>query len=66
MKEEISRNKTDYISPVAGEHSDSSWDGLLGGAGLSLDVKRIDMACLNNKTYDFEIEKSISLRQLHL
>ncbi|KAI8946085.1 hypothetical protein F4801DRAFT_565944 [Xylaria longipes] len=56
---------TAYLSPVAGGYWDSSRDGLLSGERLSLDLKRIEMAYLNSQPYDFEIQKNISLRQLH-
>ncbi|KAI1381263.1 hypothetical protein F4677DRAFT_402542 [Hypoxylon crocopeplum] len=58
-------DETAYLSPVAGGYWDSSRDGLLSGARLSLDLKRIEIAYLNSQPYDFEIEKNISLRQLH-
>ncbi|KAI0010769.1 hypothetical protein F4779DRAFT_616205 [Xylariaceae sp. FL0662B] len=56
---------TAYLNPLAGGYWDSSRDGLLSGARLSLDLKRIEMAYLNSQPYDFEIERNISLRQLH-
>ncbi|KAI8627524.1 hypothetical protein F5Y19DRAFT_477394 [Xylariaceae sp. FL1651] len=58
-------DNTAYLNPVVGGYRDSSRDGLLSGARLSLDLKRVEMAYLNNQPYDFEIEKNISLRQLH-
>ncbi|KAI1309909.1 hypothetical protein F5Y03DRAFT_403997 [Xylaria venustula] len=58
-------DETVYLSPIAGGCWDTSRDGLLSGARLSLDLKRIETAYLNSKPYDFEIEKTISLRQLH-
>ncbi|GAP91517.2 putative PA14 domain protein [Rosellinia necatrix] len=59
------RDDTAYLNPVAGGYWDSSRDGLLSGTRLSLDLKRIEMAYLNGQPYDYEVEKTISLRQLH-
>ncbi|KAI1111891.1 hypothetical protein F5Y14DRAFT_423958 [Nemania sp. NC0429] len=59
------KDDTAYLNPVAGGYWDSSRDGLLSGARLSLDLKRIEMAYLNNRAYEYEVEKNISLRRLH-
>ena len=54
-----------YLSPVASRYWDGSRDGLLCGARLSLDLKKIEAAYLDCNPYDFEIEKTVSLRQLN-
>ncbi|KAG4263106.1 hypothetical protein FPRO03_10469 [Fusarium proliferatum] len=48
-----------------GGYWDSSHDGLLAGQQLQADLRRMEAAYLERSSYDYEIVKNISLRQLN-
>ncbi|KAF9885167.1 hypothetical protein FE257_000693 [Aspergillus nanangensis] len=58
------RDQTAYLRAVGAGYWDSGHDGLLAGATLALDLNRIEIAYMNSKPFDFEMEKRVSLRQL--
>ncbi|KAK6814880.1 hypothetical protein RU639_009682 [Aspergillus parasiticus] len=46
------------------DYWEQSPDGQLAGEALYLDLKRMEMLHMENRTHDFEITKNISIRQL--
>lgn len=65
MKTELSRPELDAQSFVKFNYWDGGRKGLLSGETLWLDLKKMEMAYLENNKREYEITKHISLRQLN-
>jgi hypothetical protein len=57
-------DSTAYLKTDGGGYWDSNRDGMLCAESLNLDLKKIEMSYINSSPYDFEIIKTVSLRQL--
>src|SRR5262249_18429626 len=64
MKRELMRPEVDGTDFVKFNYWDGGRRGLLAGEALHLDVKRLEMAYLDNNRREFEITRNVSLRQL--
>jgi hypothetical protein len=64
MKQELMRPELDAQDFIQFNYWDGGRKGLLSGEALYLDVKRMEMAYLNNNKREFELTRQISLRQL--
>ncbi|KAF5676906.1 toxin subunit [Fusarium heterosporum] len=57
-----SSNNMSFLAP--GGYWDSARDGLLSSNNLYLGLKRLELAYMEKRAYDYEISKNISLRQV--
>jgi hypothetical protein len=64
MKQELMRPELDSTQFIQFNYWDSGHQGLLSGEALHLDVKRLEMAYLDNNTRELELTNHVSLRQL--
>ena len=64
MKRELMRPEVDGTDFVKFKYWDGGRKGLLAGEALHLDVKRMEIAYLDNSRREFEITRNASLRQL--
>ena len=64
MKRELMRPELDAQTFVQFNYWDAGRQGLLAGEALHLDVKRMEMAYLDNNKRELEIVRNVSLRQL--
>jgi hypothetical protein len=64
MKQELMRPELDAQDFVQFNYWDGGRKGLLSGEALHLDVKRMEMAYLDNNKRELELTRHISLRQL--
>lgn len=64
MKRELMRPEVDATDYVKFNYWDGGRKGLLSGEALYLDVKRMEMAYHENNKREYELTKSVSLRQL--
>jgi hypothetical protein len=64
MKRELMRPEVDGTDFVKFNYWDGGRKGLLAGEALHLDVKRLEMAYLDNNRRELEITRHVSLRQL--
>jgi len=64
MKQELLRPELDAQDFVKFNYWDGGRKGLLSGEALHLDVKRMEMAYLDNNKRELELTRHISLRQL--
>ncbi|GHO71424.1 hypothetical protein KSC_103160 [Ktedonobacter sp. SOSP1-52] len=64
MKQELMRPEVDIQDFVKFNYWDSGRKGLLSGEALYLDVKRMEMAYLDNNKRELELTRHVSLRQL--
>jgi hypothetical protein len=64
MKQELMRPELDATDFVQFNYWDAGHQGLLSGEALYLDVKRMEMAYLDNNKREIELTRNISLRQL--
>jgi hypothetical protein len=64
MKQEIMRPEVDSQVFIEFNYWDAGHQGLLAGDALHLDLKRMEMAYLDNNKRELEITRNISLRQL--
>lgn len=64
MKRELMRPEVDGVDFVKFNYRDGGRKGLLAGEALHLDVKRMELAYLDNNRREFEITRNVSLRQL--
>lgn len=64
MKRELMRPEVDRTDFVKFNYWDGGRKGLLSGEALHLDVKRMELAYLDNNRREFEITRHVSLRQL--
>lgn len=53
------------LAPGLTGYWDGALHGQLAGEALYLDLKRLEMLHLENKPYDFEVTKTVSLRQIN-
>lgn len=65
MKHELMRPEVDERDFVKFNYWDTGRKGLLSGEGLMLDLKRMDLAFMENNKREFEMTKHISLRRLN-
>ena len=65
MKQEIMRPEVDAQTFVKFNYWDGGRKGLLSGEALHLDVKRMEVAYLENNRRELELTRHISLRQLN-
>jgi len=65
MKQELMRPEVEARDFVQFNYWDSGRKGLLSGEALYLDVKRMEMAYLDNNRRELELTKHVSLRQLN-
>lgn len=65
MKRELMRPEVDATEYIKFNYWDSGRKGLLSGEALYLDVKRLEMAYHENNKREYELTKSVSLRQLN-
>ena len=64
MKQELMRPELDAQDFVKFNYWDGGRKGLLSGEALYLDVKRMEMAYHDNNKREFELSRTVSLRQL--
>lgn len=64
MKQELMRPELDSQTFIQFNYWDSGHRGLLAGEALHLDLKRMEMASLDNNKRELELTRTISLRQL--
>jgi hypothetical protein len=64
MKQEVMRSELDAQDFVKFNYWDGGRKGLLSGEALYLDVKRMEMAYLDNNKRELELTRHVSLRQL--
>jgi hypothetical protein len=64
MKRELMRPELDRTDFIKFNYWDGGRKGLLSGEALHLDIKRMEMAYLDNNRREFEITRHVSLRQL--
>ena len=64
MKRDLMRSEVDGIDFVKFNYWNGGRKGLLAGEALHLDVKRMEVAYLDNNRREFEITRNVSLRQL--
>jgi hypothetical protein len=64
MKQELMRPELDAQDFVKFNYWDGGRKGLLSGEALHLDVKRMEMAYLENNKREIELTRHVSLRQL--
>ncbi len=64
MKQELMRPELDATDFIQFNYWDSGRQGLLSGEALHLDVKRMEMAYLDNNKRELELTRHVSLRQL--
>ena len=64
MKQELMRPELDAQDFVKFNYWDGGRKGLLSGEALHLDVKKMEMAYLENNKREYELVKHVSLRQL--
>jgi Tc toxin complex TcA C-terminal TcB-binding domain len=64
MKQELMRPELDSQNFVKFNYWDGGRKGLLSGEALYLDVKRMEMAYLDNNKRELELTRHVSLRQL--
>jgi hypothetical protein len=64
MKQELMRPDLDNQTFVKFNYWDSGRKGLLSGEALHLDVKRMELAYLENNKRELELTRHVSLRQL--
>jgi hypothetical protein len=64
MKHELMRPELDDRSFIKFNYWDGGRKGLLSGETLHLDIKRMEMAYLDNNKREYELTKHVSLRQL--
>jgi hypothetical protein len=64
MKQELMRPEVDATDFIQTNYWDAGRKGLLSGDRLHLDLKRMEMAYLDNNKRELEITRHISLRQL--
>ncbi|KKY18164.1 putative toxin subunit [Phaeomoniella chlamydospora] len=62
FKYERPNDRTDYLQP---SYWDSGRDGLLSGEKLWMALKRLETAYQENRGYDYELSKNISLRHIN-
>ncbi|MGB5930349.1 MAG: hypothetical protein WBH03_19345, partial [Cyclobacteriaceae bacterium] len=65
MKWELMRPETDERTFVKFNYWDGGRKGLLSGESLYLDLKRMELAYLENNKREYELTKHISVRQLN-
>ncbi len=65
LKHELMRTEVDDRDFVKFNYWDTGRKGLLSGEGLMLDLKRMDLAYVENNKREFEIIKHVSLRRLN-
>lgn len=65
MKWELMRTETDDRSFIKFNYWDGGRKGLLSGDSLYLDLKRMELAYLENNKREYELNKHISIRQLN-
>lgn len=65
MKWELMRPETDERAFIKFNYWDGGRKGLLSGESLYLDLKRMEMAYLENNKREYELTKHISIRQLN-
>lgn len=65
MKQELMRPEIDAQDFVQFNYWDGGRKGLLSGEALHLDLKRMEMAYLDNNKRELELTKHVSLRQLN-
>jgi hypothetical protein len=65
MKQELMRPELDAQDFVKFNYWDGGRKGLLSGEALYLDVKRMEMAYLDNNKRELELTRHVSLRQLN-
>jgi hypothetical protein len=64
MKQELMRPEVDATDFIQFNYWDAGRKGLLSGDALHLDLKRMEMAYLDNNKRELEITRHVSLRQL--
>jgi hypothetical protein len=64
MKQELMRPELDSQTFIQFNYWDAGHQGLLAGEALHLDVKRMEMAYLDNNKRELELVRNVSLRQL--
>lgn len=64
MKQELMRPELDAQDFIQFNYWDAGRKGLLSGESLYLDVKRMEMAYLDNNKRELELSRQVSLRQL--
>ncbi|HEV8319730.1 MAG TPA: hypothetical protein VGQ10_20110 [Vicinamibacterales bacterium] len=64
MKQELMRPELDGTDFVKFNYWDAGRKGLLSGEALYLDVKRMELAYLENNKREYELTRHVSLRQL--
>jgi hypothetical protein len=64
MKQELMRPEVDAQDFVKFNYWDGGRKGLLSGEALYLDIKRMEMAYLDNNKRELELTRHVSLRQL--
>ncbi len=65
MKWELMRPETDERTFIKFNYWDGGRKGLLSGESLYLDLKRMEMAYLENNKREYELTRHISIRQLN-
>jgi hypothetical protein len=64
MKQELMRPELESTQYIGFNYWDSGHQGLLAGEALHLDLKRMEMAYLDNNKRELELTSHVSLRQL--
>lgn len=64
LKYELMRNEFDSVDFIKFGYWDSARKGLLAGESLYLDLKRMEMAYLENNKREYELTKHVSLHRL--
>jgi hypothetical protein len=64
MKQELMRPELEATQYIGFNYWDSGHQGLLAGEALHLDLKRMEMAYLDNNKRELELTSHVSLRQL--
>jgi hypothetical protein len=64
MKHELMRKEVDETNYIKFDYWDGGHKGLLSGEALYLDVKRMELAYLENSKREYELIRHVSLRQL--
>lgn len=65
LKWELMRPETDERTFVKFNYWDGGRKGLLSGEGLYLDLKRMELAYLENNKREYELTRHVSIRQLN-
>jgi len=64
LKHELMRKEFSDLDFIKFGYWDSARKGLLSGESLYLDLKRMEMACLENNRREYELTKHVSVRKI--